>query len=256
MNDGPIDNYLDQLFVQLKRSSPRDARSMLAEAEAHLRDSADEAVRAGMGQEQAEAEAVHRFGQARLVATSDRARDRSWVARGTFMSAWSLGAWGAVAVGVSGLVAGAMRLAGGTNQFLAGPWSGSGITASDCARWLSGYPHAGSCAQAAMADWANEIVVYRVALGIIGLVALAVLWLARRRLFPGPRWSPLPATVVDTVATTIFGLSGTWLAGLGLDAWVVSSGHGSGQWLSAAPVALLAAAVFGTRLLRDLRASS
>ena len=91
---------------------------------------------------------------------------------------------------------------------------------------------------------------------IVGLVALAGLWLARRRWFPAHRWALLPSTVVDTIATTIFALSGAWLAGLGVDAWVVSAGYGSGQWLSAAPVALVAAAVFGTRLLRDLRIAS
>ena len=228
---------------------------MLNEAEAHLRDAADEAARAGYGPEEAEAEAVRRFGQARLVAAADRARGRLFVARGMFISAWSLGAWGAVAVGVSGLVAGSMRLAGATNQFLAGPWPTAGTNASDCARWLGIYPHAGSCAQAAMADWAFETVAYRVAFGVLGLAALAGLWLARRRWLPAQRWAPLPATVADTIATTIFALSGVWLAGLGVDAWVVSAGHGSGQWLSAAPVALAGAAVFGTRLLRDLHAA-
>jgi len=253
MNDGPIEYYLDNLFVELRRNDPRGARSMLHEAEAHLRDTADEAVRAGISPEDAEAEAVRRFGEARLVAAADRAHGRLWVARGMFISAWSLGAWGAVAVGVSGLVAGSMRLAGVTNRFLAGSWPKPGITASDCARWLGNYPHAGSCAKAAMADWAFETVAYRVAFGVLGLAALACLWFARRRWLPANRWAPLPATVVDTVATTIFGLSGAWLAGLGVDTWVVSAGHGSGQWLSAALVALAAATVFGTRLLRDLQ---
>jgi len=57
-----------------------------------------------------------------------------------------------------------------------------------------------------------------------------------------------------TVAIVIFGVSGAWMAGLAVDAMAVSSGHGSGQWLSAALVALAAASVFGTRLLRDLSA--
>ncbi len=256
MKDGPIDDYLDNLFVELRKSSPRDARSMLNEAEAHLRDSAGEAERAGQSPEEAEAEAVRRFGQARFVAVADRTRGRWWVARGAFVSAWSLGAWGAVAVGVSGLVAGVMRLVGASNQFLAGPWSTSGISVSDCRRWQSLYPHAGSCAQAAMADWANETVVYRVAFGALGLIALVALWIARHRLFPLRQWAPLPATVVDTIATTIFAVSGVWLAALGIDSLVVSSAQGSGQWLSAAVVALGAASVFGVHLLRDLRAAS
>jgi hypothetical protein len=254
MNDGPIDDYLDNLFLALRKSAPRDARSMLNEAEAHLRDAADEGGRAGLDAYGAEAEAVRRFGEARLVALADRSRDRFWLVRGTFVSAWALGAWGAVAVGMSGVVAGVMRLAGATNKILAGPWPTSGITASDCGRWLSIYPHASSCAQAAMADWANETVAYRVALGILGLVALAALWLARRRALPRHRWAQLPPTVLDTIGTTLFGASGASLAALGIDALVVGSGVGSGKWLSAAPVALAAAAVFGIRLARDLRA--
>jgi hypothetical protein len=105
---------------------------MLSEAEAHLRDAADEAARAGKRPQ--EAEAVRRLGEARLVAAADRVRGQFWVARGTLISAWWLGAWGAIAVGASGLVAGALRLTGATNQSLAGPWPKSGTTASDCAR--------------------------------------------------------------------------------------------------------------------------
>ena len=86
---------------------------------------------------------------------------------------------------------------------------------SDCARWLSGTPRLQSCAQAALDDWA----------------------------------------VVDTIPTTLFGIAGLWLAGLGIDALIVSSGHGAGQWLSAAPVALAAGLVFGLRLVRDVSAA-
>ena len=43
---------------------------------------------------------------------------------------------------------------------------------------------------------------------------------------------------------------------LGIVALAVRSGHGSGQWLSAALVALTAAGVFWTRLMRDLSAAS
>jgi hypothetical protein len=39
---------------------------------------------------------------------------------------------------------------------------------------------------------------------------------------------------------------------MGIDALAVSSGHGAGQWLSAAPVALAAAVIFGIRLVRDI----
>ena len=125
-----------------------------------------------------------------------------------------------------------------SNQFIAGNQSTAKLGASDCARWLSVYPHAGSCAQAALNDWTWETIGYRIAFGMLGLLALGLLVLARRRAWHGPNWAPLPATVVDSIATTLFGISGVWLAGLGIDALTVSSGHGAGQWLSAAPVAL------------------
>jgi hypothetical protein len=86
---------------------------------------------------------------------------------------------------------------------------------------------------------------------VIGLFALGFLALARRR-SPIRRWTSLPAPVVDTIAATLFGASGVWLAGMGIDALAVSSGHGAGQWLSAAPVALAAAVIFGIRLVRDI----
>ena len=76
--------------------------------------------------------------------------------------------------------------------------------------------------------------------------------LARRRWPRTVGWASLPAIVVDTIATTVLAVSGVWLAGYGIDALIVSSGHGAGQWLSAAPVALTAALVFGLRLVRDI----
>ncbi len=82
-----------------------------------------------------------------------------------------------------------------------------------------------------------------------GALALGLLVIARRRL---RLWKPLPVTVVDTVATTLFAAAGLWLTGLGIDALIVSSGHGAGQWLSAAPVALTGGLVFGLRLVKDL----
>ena len=117
------------------------------------------------------------------------------------------------------------------------------------------YPHAQSCAEAALKDWAWETVAYRVAFGILGTLALGVFVVFRRRWSRAAGWAPLPATVVYTVATTVFGVSGVWLAGLGIDALFVSSGHGAGQWLSAAPVALAAAFVSGLRLARDVSPS-
>jgi hypothetical protein len=247
---------LDDLFVEVRAASPREARSLLSEAESHLHDAAAEAERHGMSRFDAEVDATRRFGPAQQVAGQDRRRRRRNVVRAVVISVWSLGALGAIAVGVSGVIAGAMHAAGASNQFIAGDQSTANLSRSDCARWLSIYPHAHSCAQAALNDWTWETIGYRIGIGIVGLTALGLLALARRRAWHGPNWAPLPATIVDSGAVTLFGIAGIWLAGLGIDALIVSSGRGAGQWLSAAPVALTAGLLFGLRLVRDVATAS
>jgi hypothetical protein len=254
-NESPVEAYLDRLLVELRAERPRQARHLLAEAEAHLRDATQEAVDAGMTLADAEAAAVARFGPAAALAEAERARQRTpfgTLVRQGVMSAWFLGAFGATAVGVSGLIAAVLRAVGG-ERFVADVVPGRVLTASDCARWLAISPRAASCRAAAISDWAAETVYYRIALGILGALAMVAFVVARRRLGRVGAWTSLPAPVVDTVAVTLFGLSGVWLLVQGLDAVVVRSGHGAGQWLSAAPVALAAAAVFAVRLLGDLR---
>nr|MDQ6927394.1 permease prefix domain 1-containing protein [Actinomycetota bacterium] len=180
MTESPIERYLDDLFVELRRTSPRDARSLLSETESHLRDAAEEAERNGIDPIDAENDAIRRFGHARQIAAGDRNRGRIDVVRALVVSAWSLGALGAIAVGASGVVAGVMRLAGASNEFMAGGRSTAKLSPSDCARWLSGYPHAQSCRQAALDDWAWETVGYRIAFGVLGLLALGLFVFARR----------------------------------------------------------------------------
>jgi len=130
---------------------------------------------------------------------------------------------------------------------------GQVLSAADCARWLAGDPGAVSCHDAAVADWVDEVVGYRLVLGMFGVLALVVLLLLRRRWLPRGRWVMLPATVGDTLAVTLFAIGGLWAVLLGVDAVVVNSGNGSGQWFSAVPVALAALAVFSVRLIHDLR---
>ncbi|HEX3623404.1 MAG TPA: permease prefix domain 1-containing protein [Acidimicrobiales bacterium] len=255
-HDSPIDAYLDALLVALRSTAPRHARQLLAEAEAHLRDAADDAVAAGMTRADAEADAVRRFGPVGGVAAAEQARRPATVGavvRQCVASGWFLGAVGAIAVGISGAIAAVLGVVGG-DRFLADN-PGRLLSPADCTRWLALAPSASNCHQAAITDWAGETVFYRIAFGLVGLAALAVFVVARGRLSRRGRWIALPATVVDTVAVTAFGASGVWLLGMGLDAVLHASGHGAGQWLSAAPVSLAAAAFFGFRLLRDLRSA-
>lgn len=253
--DSPIEAYLDELVIGLSARRPRELRHLVAEAEAHLRDDAEQAIATGMAAYEAEAQAVARFGPAVDVARAERDRlvvPIARLARQVMSSALLLGAIGAVAVGASGLVAGVFGLIGGNRALVDVP-ANRVLSAGDCVRWLAADPGAHSCRDAALSDWAAETVYYRLAAGIVGVVALAVYLLLRDRLGRRGWWTSLPPTVTDTIAMTVFGVAGCWTLALGLDAAVRSSGHGSGQWLSAAPVALAAAAVFAWRLLRQLR---
>lgn len=253
----PVEAYLDQLLVAL-RGHPRQIRHQLAEAEAHLRDASAEGVARGLTQDEAETEAVARFGPADILSAAEAHRQHRSMAdivTDGVRAGWWLGSLGAIAVGISGVLA-ALTTAIWGQTFTAGRPPGSVQTAADCARWLAN-THAASCTQAGTADWAHDTVLFRAALGVLGLLALGVGLLWRRRTMRSSRSlaGGLPATVVDTVAVAAFGAAGVWLVGQTVDTLVVSAGRGAGQWLSAAPVALALAVVFGVRLLRDVRAA-
>jgi hypothetical protein len=253
--DSPVEAYLDELVVGLPRSHPRDLRRMLAEAEAHLRDDVDAGLAAGLTQREAEVTAVQRLGPPRLLVEGEQRRLRpslGVLARQFATTGLLLGGIGGVAIGVSGVLAWLVRLAAGA-RVLVDVEPGRVLSAADCARWLAADPGAHSCRDAAVADWVYEVVGYRLILGVLGMVALAVFVLLRHRWVRQDRWSLLPPEVSDTVAAVSFGLAGAWTLGLGINALVIASGHGSGQWFSAAAVALLVAAYFAVRLLRDLR---
>lgn len=257
--ESPVEAYLDELLLAL-RGHPRRIRHQLAEAEAHLRDSADEGVARGLTQRQAEAEAVDRFGSAHELALAEErngTRSVPMILADFVYSGWLLGAMGAIAVGISGLLA-AITTAAWGQSFTAGLPPHSVLTSSNCTRWLDG-THDMSCLQAATADWAHDTVLFRLVLGILGVLALALweTWRRHRRHGSWRRWTlGLPPLVVDTVALTAFGAAGVWLAGQGIDTLIVSGRQGAGQWLSAAPVALALGAMFAAFLLRDLRAPS
>jgi hypothetical protein len=67
-----IDRYLDELFGRLAGTGAA-GRRLLAEAEDHLRAAAADAMTCGMQADQAEHEAVTRFGQSGVVARQVRA---------------------------------------------------------------------------------------------------------------------------------------------------------------------------------------
>jgi hypothetical protein len=253
--DSPVEMYLDQLIASMPVDRPRVLRHLLAETEAHLWDAVQQGLAEGMTQKGAEEAAVRRFGSVELLAVAERRRMRpSWtlLVRHIMSTGVLLGAIGAIAVGLSGLVAGAFWAIGGRSALVAVA-PGQRLSSGDCARWLAAEPAAKSCRDAALSDWAWEMVAYRVALGVLGCITLAIYLALRRRTSAMGHWYGLPQPVSGAIALTLFAAAAAWTTGMGIDTLALDSGQGSGQWFSAAIVCLAAAGLFGWRLAEDLQ---
>lgn len=96
-----IERYLDELFDQLAGTGAAGRRALL-EAEYHLRAVAVDAITRGLSHDQAEHEAVGRFGPPALVARTLRSAGR--LNRGV-STAWLLAGLAACGFGVAYLVA-------------------------------------------------------------------------------------------------------------------------------------------------------
>jgi hypothetical protein len=251
-----IEGYLDQLLGHL-RGSAHDVRRILVEAEEHLRDGAAEQMAAGASEEQAQRRAIERFGHPRAVARRFSAGlapvPPPVVAAELARAAVPLAGVGLVAIGASGLLAELLgRLLGA--GFVAGDLPGMTYTPERCAEFLEYFPDAGSCEQAAALHHWGEVVEYRVAVGVLGLLVLGafLLWRRGRGGRPPEYLGVLPDGFAATVATSLYGVAAAVLALEGLDALLVAGGDGAGQWLSGAVVALAMAVLYGVSLYRTM----
>jgi hypothetical protein len=250
-----IEDYLDRLLTHL-RGSAHDVRRILSETEEHLRDATSELQAAGASQEQAQRQAIERFGDPRTVARRFSTRlapvPPAAVAAELARTAVLLGAVGLVAIGASGALAELLgRLFGAA--FVAGDLPGMTYTPQRCAEFLEYFPDAGGCARAAATHHWGEVVEYRVAGGVLGLLVLGAFALWRRRPGREPRYlGVLPDGFAATVATSLYGVAAAVLALQSLDALLVAGGDGMGQWLSGAVVAAALAVAYGTSLYRTV----
>jgi hypothetical protein len=163
-----------------------------------------------------------------------------------------LTAVGLVAIGVSGLLAGALgRVAG--KDFISGDAPGVTYTGARCADYLEYHPEAADCAAAATAHHFDEVVTYRAAAGALGLLVLAGWYAARWRLRRAGERSTLPATFTTTAGAAVFGAGAVFLLGLSLPALVVGGSEGAGALLTGGVVALGVCLVYAVVLLRDLQ---
>jgi hypothetical protein len=161
-----------------------------------------------------------------------------------------LGSLAAVAVGVSGLLAWGLG-AVSSDRYVAGDQPGVTYSAARCNEFFEYAPGAHTCEEAATQHHFGEVVEYRGAVGVLGLLGLAVFFVARRRWPAWTRTDALPRAFTATVATVAFGVAAAGLLGLTVDATVLDRTAGSGAYLSGGIVAAIAAAVAAAVFLRD-----
>ena len=109
MTETPIEDYLDEL-LRRTRADARTTRRLLDEASDHLHAAAAELRAEGMSRQEAEIEAVRRFGPVTPIVRATLRRSLAALVFETLRAALFLAGCGLVAVGISGLVAFAMNL--------------------------------------------------------------------------------------------------------------------------------------------------
>lgn len=247
----PVEAFLDDLHTAARQLPAREARQLIAEAEAHLYDATADLMRDGVPEPDAQRQAVARYGNAATLVRAEQTRSplsQFALAQRVVASGLRLGSIGAILVGLSGVVSAVIYWIGGSRALVGIP-PGTTLSAGDCTRWAGPNAGAAACRAAAISDWTGETIYYRIALGILG--ALVLLALRASAHWRGRGWSELGSATTDTIAVTLLIAGGVWTLGLGVDAAVV--GGGAGQWFSGAGVALAAAAYYGVRVSRRLR---
>jgi hypothetical protein len=247
---GPVERYLDELFDQLAGSGAAGRRS-LAEAEDHLRTAVADGLARGLDPERAETEAVARFGRPAAIGAQLRLADRGIgaVVRPLIAGGFWIGVVGLLALGMSGLLSELFgRLFGA--GFVAGDAPGVTYTPARCADYFEYFPHAATCnAAAALHHW-GEVVQGRIALGVLGLLALGGWWLIRRRgALRDGGWRP-PATLVALVTTALAGGVAVVLLPITLMGLAFGDHQGAGANIadgSVAAVVAIGAAIWGVR---------
>jgi hypothetical protein len=169
--------------------------------------------------------------------------------RQLLLTAVLLGGIGLTAIGVSGLLAEAMGALFG-KSFVSGDSAGVTYTPERCAEFLEYAPGARSCEEAATTHHFGEVVDYRVAAGVLGLLALGVWWLLRRWRRDPP--GLLPDGLVAGVGAAMFGAAAAVLLLESAGLLAFGGGTGAGQYLSGGLVSLVMAAAFAVSLYRTL----
>ena len=228
MTEAPIEDYLDQL-LRRTRADARTTRRLLDEASDHLHAAAAEPRAEGMSRQEAEIEAVRRFGPVTPIVRATMRRSLAALVFETLRAALFLAGCGLVAVGISGLVAFAMNL-----------WFGRSFVGGVSVFGFGG---------ASVNETADDAVVLRVIAGVIGLLMLLGYLALRRRASSPPL---LSAGLVDALGAAAFAAGTAALAIASADQAAQNGTSGVGFPLSGALVALPATVYFCVRAARAL----
>jgi hypothetical protein len=247
-----IEEYLNELRARL-RLAPAQARLVVAEAEDHLRETADCGLTAGMSEHEAQQAAISAFGSIRAVVHAHasrpadllRGRTPAAVAGDLVLAAWRLAGTGLVTVGVSGLVVLLMNMVLG-RAFTGQAPPGVSFQKADCAYWMNLWPDARTCAAAHMLEASSDAVVLRSGAGLIGAALLGAYGVVRylqRRQGRGP--VVVLAGYFPLLAAGVFGAGAL---GLALDQCTgIGVTQGPGTYLSGAIVAAAVAIWYGCK---------
>jgi hypothetical protein len=255
-NGNPIifEHYLDQLAAEL-RLDPVRTRRILKEAEDHLHEAAEAALAAGASEADSRRIAIDRFGPPRVVARRFAAEDGRLLPPSLMLqlvlALGLLAGAGMVAIGISGGMAQAMGTLFG-QRFVAADINGITYTPVRCAEYRALEPNAGDCASAATAHHFGEVVQYRLAVGVLGLLVLSAYAVIRRRYRYLSGVRVLPDGFTATAGAAVFGLAAALLVLQGLGV-LASSGTGAGGSLSGGIVSAVAFLVCLVPLVRTLR---
>jgi hypothetical protein len=155
---------------------------------------------------------------------------------------------GFLAIGVSGVVAAGMGATFG-ESFVAGDPPGLTYTTDRCADFFEYAPTARSCEEAATTHHFGEVVDYRLAAGVLGLLGLIPYAWLRRRLRGNPS---LPPGFEATVGTTLYGAAAVFLLASSVNGFVLGETAGVGGYLSGGIVVLVLGGYYAISLYRTL----
>ncbi len=248
-----IDQYLEKIARDLQGPAIESHRTLL-ETEDHLRLSAADLMKTGLSEDDAQKEAISRFGKAREVAEAHNAEAWGFSLIGTLVAlstkAAELIAMAFVAIGVSAAIAYIVSLFTSVQAVFGLPTTAL-PSIQTCSYWLSIHPTAANCQQAGTWEAAHDMTWMLGALGIVGLIILALVRGWKQTRFYSIK--SLPTTLSSAIATTMFFVAAVALFAFGLSDAVIAGSWGRGMWYSESATALMASIISGFLLLRAIR---